>query len=164
MLKTLSTIPYPISLIRSIVTDSANMTKWDKTFSKRELLQSFPAENGVSKAIWHNTIKFPVFMTDRDLVVEEKVWTEHNNDPKAILMMTESTTNSSCPPKDKPIRAEIIIGGAYFYEKSANETLCARINNVDLKLTTGADVVNAKIPDNEKDYVDNLTKQCKSKS
>ena len=164
MLKTLGTIPYPISLIRSIVTDSANSTQWDTTFCKREILQSFPTENGVSKAIWHNTIKFPVFMTDRDVVIEEKIWSQHNNDPKAILMFTKSTTNSQCPPKDKPIRADILIAGIYFYEMSPQQTLIARINNADLKLTTGKDVVNSQIPDNEKDYVENLTKQCKKKS
>ena len=59
-----------MSLVKNILMDHANLSQWDKTFSKRELIQTFPEENGASKSYYHNTIKFPAFMSDRDVVVE----------------------------------------------------------------------------------------------
>ena len=57
--------------------DTEKMDDWDKTFKKHEVIQRYPEENGVIKEINYMYIKMPVFMTDRDLVQETKIWKEY---------------------------------------------------------------------------------------
>ena len=74
-----------------------------------------------------------------------------------------STTHPKYPPKEKPIRADMIIGGIYLKELSPNETAIYLINNFDLKVTTGKDIVEGAAPDRAKDFVPNLVKYIKKK-
>ena len=134
------------------------MDKWDKTFKKHEVIQKFPRENGVDREIDYLYIKMPVFMTDRELVQESKVWSEYNGNPKNMLVYQKSTTNSKHPVQEKPIRAEMIIGGIYLKEVSPSETLIYLISNFDLKITTGKDIVDKAAPSAAKDYYANLIK------
>ena len=134
------------------------MDEWDKTFKKHEVIQSYPEENGMTKEINYMYIKMPVFMTDRDLVQESKTWKEYNGNPKNFLKVYRSTNHSKYPVQDKPIRADMIIGGMYLKEVSSNETLAYMINNFDLKMTTGKDLAESQAPERAKDFVSNLIK------
>ena len=97
-------------------------------------------------------------MTDRDLVQETKIWKEYNGNAQNFLKVYRSTTNSKYPLQDKPIRAEMIIGGMYLKEVGPNETLIYMINNFDLKMTTGKDLADSQAPERAKDYIPNLIK------
>ena len=134
------------------------MDKWDKTFKRHEVIQSYPEENGMQKEYNYMYIKMPVFMTDRDLVQEARIWKEYNGNPMNFLKVNKSTTNSKHPAQDKPIRADMIIGGMYLKEINPNQTLIYLINNFDLKITTGKDIVDSKAPERAKDFVKNLVK------
>ena len=134
------------------------MDKWDKTFKKHEVIQKYPKENGVDREIDYLYIKMPVFMTDRELIQENKIWSEYNGNPKNMLLYNRSTTNSKYPVQEKPIRAEMIIGGMYLKEISPSETLVYLISNFDLKITTGKDIVDKAAPNAGKDYFTNLIK------
>ena len=72
MLKTEGKIPYSLSLIRKILMDTPGMDKWDKAFSKHEVIETFPEENGIIKSINYLYIKFPLMMSNRDIVQEKK--------------------------------------------------------------------------------------------
>ena len=134
------------------------MDKWDKTFSKHELIQEMPEENGMIKKITYLYIKMPAFITDRDLVQESKTWSNYNGNPQNYLSINRSTTNSKYPVKEKPIRAEMIIGGMYLKEINPNQTLIYLVNNFDLKMTTGKSIAEGKTPERAKDFVKNLVK------
>ena len=138
--------------------DTEKMDDWDMTFKKHEVIQRYPEENGVIKEINYMYIKMPVFMTDRDLVQETKIWKEYNGNAQNFLKVYRSTTNSKYPLQDKPIRAEMIIGGMYLKEVGPNETLIYMINNFDLKMTTGKDLADSQAPERAKDYIPNLIK------
>ena len=138
--------------------DTEKMDDWDKTFKKHEVIQRYPEENGVIKEINYMYIKMPVFMTDRDLVQETKIWKEYNGNAQNFLKVYRSTTNTKYPLQDKPIRAEMIIGGMYLKEVGPNETLIYMINNFDLKMTTGKDLADSQAPERAKDYIPNLIK------
>ena len=60
------------------------MDKLDKTFKKHEVIQKFPTENGMDREIDYLYIKMPAFITDRELVMEKKVWSEYNGVPENI--------------------------------------------------------------------------------
>ena len=49
------------------------MDNWDKTFKKHEIIQKFPIENGMEKEIDYLFIKMPIFMSDREIVQENKI-------------------------------------------------------------------------------------------
>ena len=134
------------------------MDKWDKTFSKRILIQDYPIENGMKKAITYLYIKMPAFITDRDIVQESKTWSNYNDNPQNFFQVYRSTTNSKYPVKEKPIRAEMIIGGMYLKEMNPNQTLIYMINNFDLKMTTGKSIAESQAPERAKDFVKNLIK------
>ena len=134
------------------------MDKWDKTFKKHEVIEKFPIENGLEREINYLFIKMPLFMTDRELVQEQKVWSEYNGNPQNMLVCQTSTTHPKYPVKEKPIRAEMIIGGIYLKEVSPQETLLFLINNFDLKITTGKDIVDKAAPNSAKDFFSNLKK------
>ena len=134
------------------------MDKWDKTFKNHEVIQKYPIENGVERKIDYLYIKMPVMMTDRELVQEKKIWVEYNGDPKNMLVYQRSITNSKYPVQEKPIRAEMIIGGIYLKEISPSETLIYLVNNFDLKITTGKDIVDKAAPSKAKEYFPNLIK------
>ena len=134
------------------------MDEWDKTFKKHEVIQKYAEENGVEKEINYMYIKMPVFMTDRDLVQESKTWRSYNGNPQNFLKVYRSTTNSKYPVKEKPIRAEMIIGGMYLKEAGPSQTLIYMINNFDLKMTTGKDLAESQAPERAKDYISNLIK------
>ena len=138
--------------------DTEKMDEWDKTFKKHEVVEQFPEENGMKRQINYMYIKMPVFMTDRDLVQETKIWKEYNGNAQNFLKVYRSTTNSKYPLQDKPIRAEMIIGGMYLKEVGPNETLIYMINNFDLKMTTGKDLADSQAPERAKDYIPNLIK------
>ena len=110
------------------------MDKWDKTFSKHELIQEMPEENGMIKKITYLYIKMPAFITDRDLVQESKTWSNYNGNPQNYLSINRSTTNSKYPVKEKPIRAEMIIGGMYLKEINPSQTLIYLVNNFNYEL------------------------------
>ena len=122
------------------------------------VIQKYPIENGMEKEIDYLYIKMPVFMTDREVVQEKRVWSEYNGDPKHMLIAQRSTTNSKYPVKEKPIRAEMILGGMYLKEVSPNETFMILINYFDLKITTGKDIVDKKVPSSAKEFFNNLKK------
>lgn len=138
--------------------DTPGMDKWDKTFKKHEVIQKYPIENGMEREIDYLYIKMPVFMTDREIVQESKIWSEYNGNPNNYLSLKRSTTNSKYPVKEKPIRGEMIIGGMYLKEISPQETLIYMINNFDLKITTGKDIVDSQAPKAGKEFLDNLIK------
>ena len=123
------------------------MDKWDKTFSKHILIQ-----------VTYLYIKMPAFITDRDIVQESKTWSNYNDNPQNYFQVFRSTTNSKYPVKEKPIRAEMIIGGMYLKEMNPNQTLIYMINNFDLKMTTGKSIAESQAPERAKDFVKNLIK------
>ena len=151
-------MPFPISKIREVLGDTVGMDKWDKTFKKHEVIQKYPIENGMEKEIDYLYIKMPVFMTDREVVQEKRVWREYNGNPQNMLICQRSTTNSKYPVKEKPIRAEMIVGGVYLKELSPQETLIILVKNFDLKITTGKDIVDKAAPSAAKDFFSNLAK------
>ena len=132
------------------------MDKWDKTFSKHEVIQEYPEENGMKREINYFYIKMPSFITDRDLVQESKTWSNYNGNPLNFLKVNRSTTNSKYPVIEKPIRAEMIIGGMYLKEINPSQTLIYMVNNLDLKMTTGKSIAEGKAPERAKDFVKNL--------
>ena len=158
LLKVYGTIPYPISRIKPVLMDTPGMDKWDKTFKKHEVIQKYPAENGMEREIIYLYLKMPVFMTDREVVQENRTFSEYNGNPSNFLRIMKSTTNSKYPVQEKPIRAEVLIGGIYLKELSPQETSIIVINNLDLKMTTGKDLADKKAPESAKDYVKNLSK------
>ncbi len=100
----------------------------------------------------------PAFITDRDLVQESRTWSNYNGNPLNYLTIERSTTNSKYPVKEKPIRAEMIIGGMYLKEINPNQTLIYLVNNFDLKMTTGKSIAEGQAPERPKDFVKNLIK------
>ena len=138
--------------------DTPGMDKWDETFKRHEIIESFPEENGIAREIDYLFIKMPFIMTDRDLVQESKVWKEYKGNPQNFLNVYKSTTNPKYPEKKKPIRADMLIGGIYVKEVNPNQSLIYLINNFDLKITTGKDVVDSAAPDRAKNFVKNLVK------
>ena len=134
------------------------MDKWDKTFSKHILIQDYPIEKKMKKDITYLYIKMPAFITDRDIVQESKTWSNYNDNPQNFFQVYRSTTNSKYPVKEKPIRAEMIIGGMYLKEMNPNQTLIYMINNFDLKMTTGKSIAESQAPERAKDFVKNLIK------
>ena len=143
--------------------DTPGMDDWDKTFKKHEIIQQYPEENGMLREINYLYVKMPIFMTDRDLVQEAKTWKAYNGNPKHFLQIYKSTTNSKYPIKDKPIRAEMIVAGIYLRENGPNETLIYLVNNFDLKITTGKDIVDSQAPERAKDFIPNLIKYMAKK-
>ena len=97
-------------------------------------------------------------ITDRDIVQESKTWSNYNDNPQNYFKVFRSTTNSKYPVKEKPIRAEMIIGGMYLKEMNPNQTLIYMINNFDLKMTTGKSIAESQAPERAKDFVKNLIK------
>ena len=89
ILKTYGKVPFPLSKIRPVLQDTPGMDNWDKTFKKHEVIQKFPTENGMDREIDYLYIKMPVFMTDRELVMEKKVWSEYNGNPKIYQYIKE---------------------------------------------------------------------------
>lgn len=134
------------------------MDEWDESFKKHELLEKFPEENGMEREINYYFLKMPLFMTNREFVNEKKTWKEYNGNPQNLLTVYQFTTHPKYPVKEDPIRAETLIGGLYLKEVSPQETLLYLINNSDIKITTGKDLINSKTPGIAKDFVINLVK------
>ena len=97
--------------------------------------------------------------TSGDLDFLKKIWSEYNGNPQNFFKCQRSTTNSKYPVKEKPIRAEMIIGGMYLKEQSPQETLIYVINQFDLKMTTAKDLAASKSQEAAKEFIVNLTKQ-----
>ena len=161
MLKTEGKIPYSLSMIRNILMDTPGMDKWDKAFSKHEVIEQFPEENGIIRAIEYLYIKFPLMMSNRDIVQEKKIWKEYNGNKNSLLIISKSVEHPSRPPQKNEIRAEMILTGMYLREDIMGETLIYMINNVDLKVNTGIDLVNKMAKKVPKEFIENLTKFCK---
>ena len=79
-----------------------------------------------------------------------------------MLVYNKSRTNEKYPPIEKPIRAEMIIGGMYLKEISDQETLIYMINNFDLKITTGKSIVDKVAPEKATNFFPNLIKYIES--
>jgi len=141
--------------------DTPGMDKWDKTFTKHEVVEQFPEENGILRAIEYYFIKFPLMMDNRDIVLEKKIWKEYNGNKNSYLSTSKSVEHPSRPPQKKVIRAEMISTSIYLREDKIGETLIYMINNVDLKVKTGIDLVNRISKKSPKEFIENLTKYCK---
>ena len=141
--------------------DTEGMDKWDTTFSKHVLVQNFPEENGITKVIEYLYIKFPLMMDNRDIVQEKKIWKEYNGNQNSFLTISKSIEHPSHPPQKKVVRAEMIISGMFLHEDSPGQTSIYMINKVDLKIKSGADIVNSTAKKSPKDFLENLIKYCK---
>lgn len=164
LLKCFGTIPYSLSLVRNIMLDIPGMDNWDKSFNKHEVIEEHPEENGIIKSIEYLFIKFPLMMDNRDIVQEKKVWKEYNGNKNAFLSIAKSVVHPSRPPVKKVIRAEMLISGVYLCEKNPGETVIYMINKADLKITSGADIINKAAKKTPKDFLENLINYCKKKS
>ena len=142
--------------------DTPGMDKWDTTFTKHEVVEKSPEENGIERQIEYLFIKFPVMMDNRDIVQEKKVWKEYNGDNNRFLSLSKSIVHPSHPVQKKVVRAEMILSGIYLHENSPNNTSIFMVNNVDLKLNS--DFVNKAARKSPKDFHENLTKYCKKMS
>ena len=140
------------------------MDKWDKAFSKHEIIEEFPEENGVIRIIEYLYIKFPLMMDNRDIIQEKKAWKEYNGNKNQFLLVSKSVVHPSKPPQKKEIRAEMILTGIYLREDKKDECLIYMINNVDLKIKTGIDLVNKIAKKSPKEFIENLTKFCEKSS
>ena len=141
--------------------DTEGMDKWDTTFSKHVVVQNFAEENGITKVIEYLYIKFPLMMDNRDIVQEKKIWKEYNGNQNSFLTISKSIEHPSHPPQKKVVRAEMIISGMFLYEDSPGQTSIYMINKVDLKIKSGADIVNSTAKKSPKDFLENLIKYCK---
>lgn len=141
--------------------DTPGMDKWDETFKRHEIVQEFPEEDGVKRVIEYLFVKFPLMMDDRDIVQEKKIWKEYNGNQKCFLTIAKSIEHLSHPPQKKVVRAEMLLNGIYLCEKNPDETSIYMINNSDLKIKTGVDIVNKAAKKAPKDFIENLTKYCK---
>ena len=137
------------------------MDKWDETFKRHEIIQEFPEEDGVKKVIEYLFAKFPLMMDDREFVQEKTIWKEYNGNQNCFLNIAKSVEHPSHPPQKKIVRAEMILSGIYLCENKPGETSIYMINNPDLKIKTGADIVNKAAKKAPKDFIENLTKYCK---
>jgi len=117
------------------------MDNWDKTFSKHISISS-SEEGKVKKETLYLLIPFPWPMSDRDLVQAKKTWENYLGNDKYLLCHMKSTEDPKYPPKEKPVRAEMVIGGYFLEEKSPTETQIVMINSMDLKVSTGASKTN----------------------
>ena len=144
--------------------NTPGMDKWDETFNKHEVVEQHPEENGIERQVEYLFIKFPLMMDNRDIVQEKKIWKEYNGNKNCFLSIAKSVEHPSHPPQKKVVRAEMIISGMFLCENSPNDTSIYMVNNVDLKVKTGADIVNKKAKSSPKDFLENLTKYCKKMS
>ena len=161
LLKTFGEIPYPISTILNVLSDHDNKKKWDKTYSKHLVIEEFPEENNCKKWIEYNYMKFPAFMTDRDFVIQCKLWKNYNGNSNIALAYNSSVEHNDYPAKSNPIRAEMIVGGNYLEQIDNNLTKIYLINHADVKASTGKSIINSKAPDSPKNFIDYLIEGCK---
>ena len=105
-------------------------------------------------------VKFPLMMDNRDIVQEKKIWDEYNGNQNDFLSVSKSIEHPSRPPQKKVVRAEMIINGMFLCENTPGETTVYTVNQVDLKIKTGADLVNSIAKKPLKDFVENLIKHC----
>ena len=117
--------------------------------------------NKVKKVIEYLFAKFPLMMDDRDIVQETKIWKEYNGIQNSFLSISKSIEHPNHPPQKKVVRAKMILSGIYLWGNMPSETSIYMINNADLKVTTGADIVNKAAKKAPKDFIENLTKYCK---
>ena len=144
--------------------DTPGMDKWDKTFNKHEIVEELPEEDGIKKSVEYLFVKFPLMMDNRDIVQQKKTWVEYNENPNCFLSVSKSIEHPSRPPQKKNVRAEMIISGMFLCENTPGETTVYTVNQVDLKIKTGADLVNKIAKKAPKDFIENLTNYCKKMS
>ena len=162
LLKTYSSLPYSLKTIMEVLDDYNFRMKWDKTFKIITLVEKIPKKENesFSSYINYSYMNFPFPMTDRDFVQKHKTWYNYLGNEKCVLNHNKSTTHEKYPEKNKPIRAEMIIGGFYFEEIKDNLTNIYLINNADVKATTGISIINSKAPESPKNFIMCLRNGC----
>ena len=162
LLKTYSSLSYSLKTIMEVLDDYNFRLKWDKTFKIITLVERIPKKENetFSSYINYSYMKFPFPMTDRDFLQINKTWKNYLGNEKCFMGHNKSTTHEKYPEKNKPIRAEMIIGGFYFEEIKNNLTNVCLVNNADVKATTGISIINSKAPESPKNFILNLRNGC----
>lgn len=150
--------------MREVLGDFDNIGKYEKSITRREMLQVFPEENGITQFITYQFIKLPFPITDRELVTLTKVWKNLHGNHDHYMSLEKATQHPKYPIKEKPIRGETIFSGVYLKVKSPEETLMYMANLVDMKFTTGAGFVNKKAPEGTKDFLEEFIKYLGKRS
>lgn len=154
-------MPYSMEAISKAFTPQ-NIDKWEKTFSKKILLEKLPKqEENVESSIGYFYISCPFPMSDRDVIKKKMVHKNYGGDPKQILTVEINATHPKYPAKDDPVRANCILEGTLLKEKSPNETLMCVVTEMDLKVTTGKGIVDKKAPEAMLNMFKNLKKYLK---
>ena len=160
LLKTFATINFPLSTIVKAINTFELRTKWDKGFYDMEVLDS-RMEDNVKIEVIYSKMHFPWPFSDRDWVQQKTFWANYGGDEKCALFHYTSVKNEKKPEKEKPVRAEMIIGGQYFHQVSDNVTKIVMINHADVKMGKKfMSTVNKKAPESPKDFILNLRKGC----
>ena len=161
LLKTEATIPYPIQTIITAINNINIRRKWDKSFSKIELIETITDNANYSEETLYLYMKFPLFLPDRDWIQRKKCWINYCNNANTVLFHYKSVEHPQYPPKSKPVRAEMIIGGQYIIQTAPNTCKITMINHADVKIgSTLQGAVNKKAPETPRDFILNLIKGC----
>lgn len=170
LLKTEATIPYPIQTIITAINNINIRRKWDKGFSKIELIETNSTTTtndnaNVNANYTEETLylymKFPLFLPDRDWIQRKKCWINYCGNANTVLFHYKSIEHPQYPPKTKPVRAEMIIGGQYIIQTGNNTCKLTMINHADVKIgSTLQGAVNKKAPETPRDFILNLIKGC----
>ena len=165
LLKTEATIPYPIQTIITAINNINIRRKWDKSFSKIELIETNPTTTNDNANYTEETLylymKFPLFLPDRDWIQRKKCWINYCGNANTVLFHYKSIEHPQYPPKSKPVRAEMIIGGQYIIQTGTNTCKITMINHADVKIgSTLQGAVNKKAPETPRDFILNLIKGC----
>lgn len=159
MLKTFGSLPYSLETILKAFNTIEIRRKWDKSFNKIEVLSKNEEENK-STEVLYLYMPFPFMMTDRDWIQQKKFWNNYAG-PKTALFHMKSVEHPNYPPKEKPIRATMFIGGYYMEEVNEKETKIITLNHTDVKLSKMMmGMANKKAPEGSKKFLESLRKGC----
>ena len=86
----------------------------------------------------------PFVFSDRDFVIEKKVWNNYNNMNNHSLIYIHSIDHPDYPEKDKPVRGMIYCRIFYIREEGNGKCRVNMINQVNMKMPNIAQFIAIK--------------------
>lgn len=130
-----ASIERPSSEINKQINSFELRKNWEDSFQKGKLLKEEDLGDGKKIMDYYGYIKMPLIFSDREIIVQRKIWNNYNDVKDCCLTEGHSIEYPDFPIKKKPIRANVICRCKYIKPINNNKTKFYYVNKTDLKLS-----------------------------
>ena len=126
------TLKYPVEKVIKCLNDLNVRKEFDSLYKDGKLISETKGNPDIY--IYYLLLKMGFVFSNRDFVVQKKVWKDYNNKKDNYLINVKSFNHSDYPEKSDPVRGVFLNRAAFIQPGNEAETKFTLCNCIDMKI------------------------------